>query len=83
MLASTREMRHLYALSTAISELIQSYMPQVASTFSQNPYSRTVYGRAVRTTAAAKFTVMWTMTTAPAHWHDFKPNHFSLLGTTG
>jgi len=73
------EMGHVYALSAAIGAPIQSYMPQAGITGCENPYARTVYGRDVRPTAAPKFMLMWTMTTKPARWHDFAPNHFVFM----
>jgi len=70
------ELMHMYGISAAFRVTISSFMPQVGLT--PCPYSRTIVGRGVRSTASSAFTLMWTMHT----WkktENFVPNHFALL----
>ena len=74
------EMAHVFAISAALGVLIQSYMPPGPAIGAiHNPYTCLVVGRGVRDTGTARFTLMWTVTTAPDLATDFQPNHFVLL----
>ena len=65
------EMMHLYAISAATGEVIESYMPSVAQLL-HNLCSRRVIGpAAILMWSVASFTEM----------SDFGPNHFALLQT--
>ena len=70
------EMMHLYAISAATGEVIESYMPSVAQLL-HNLYLRRVIGRDVRAPAAI---LMWSVASF-TEMSDFGPNHFALLQT--
>jgi len=66
--AGYAELMHIYANSAAFDVVISSVMPAIGVTSS--PYTRTVFGRAVRRTASPAFTLMWSM----AGSHDKSSN---------
>lgn len=79
-LGSYSEMMVLYAASAALSVPVQSYCPPAVNThFLAEPYSKRVYGRAVRSATAPVTTLMWTTTFTPRCVKDFRPNHFVVL----
>ena len=54
-------------------------MPASSAVRLANPYTCLVIGRGVRSSTAAKFTLMWTMMSEPQHAVNFRPDHFALL----
>lgn len=76
------DMVHMYALSAALSEVIQSYMPPTSVIDMGNPYTKLVAGRNVYPAGQARFTIMWTMMSNITNVSDFIPNHFVYLAKT-
>ncbi|KAH3779137.1 hypothetical protein DPMN_180616 [Dreissena polymorpha] len=73
------EMAHLYAISAALKQPIQSYFPPQQLREMSDAYTRTVLGRNVDQSLHPKATVMWSSKRAPKYRIDFKCNHFVPL----
>ncbi|KAH3738692.1 hypothetical protein DPMN_045332 [Dreissena polymorpha] len=72
-------MAHLYAISAALKQPIQSYFPPQQLMEMSDAYTRTVRGRKVDQRLHLKVTVMWTSMRALECRIDFKCNHFVPL----
>jgi hypothetical protein len=73
------EMAHLYAISAALKQPIQSYYPPQQIREMSDAFTRTVRGRDVDQRLHPKVTIMWTTMRAPEFRIDFNSNHFVPL----
>ena len=81
-LGSYAEMTHMYAVSAALKTPIRSYLPPSAcNQLLSEPFSRTVHGRGVRSSATPTIVLMWSQMSVPARG-ILSPNHFVLLCPT-
>ncbi|XP_053391468.1 uncharacterized protein LOC128554245 [Mercenaria mercenaria] len=73
------EMAHIYALSAALCEPIQSYFPPQIKPELSAVFTRTVVGRDVPQDLAPQVMLMWSSMKAPVTLTTYRANHFVPL----
>ena len=73
------EMAHVYALSAAIREPIQSYFPPQLQPELSSAFTRKVVGRGVSDELSPSVMIMWSSTIVPDTLSAYKANHFVPL----